>query len=221
MCVGISVFEFIRVKIQREQSLLWFQPHICVYFLIYIFVNRISLGFRLSVRQFEIFWILWHFIDKMSTKTHNWREKSREMCLLTASLDQRSHPGQSPHPPLYPHPPLQWLTGGLVVLLVLGWGGGRRGGCRVWRDTLFTIHRPRPGGSCEKWRCWGGLKGGGLSMWSAGIYIWSLDIDQGSASACCHSESLETLREKSAFVWNSEDRTWTKQTKLFVTWKED
>lgn len=76
----------------------------------------------------------------------------------------------------------RWISGGFGFLR----GRGGAGECEETPLSPFTGLDlgvvVRSGG------VWGG---GVLGMWSAGIYISSLDIDRGSASACRHS--LETL----------------------------
>lgn len=160
----------------------------CLGFGLFIGHHKTSKGVNLSFRKlWSVFCLLFgHFINRIGKKN---TQVKRNLRLLTASLDQRRHRGQKPpsSSPILSPSPSSTMTGGLVVVLVLE---GRGGPECVKRRPLSPFTGLDLGVAVRS----GGVRGVGLlSMWSAGIYIWSLDIDQGSASACWHSEALETL----------------------------
>lgn len=151
-----------------------------------VFVNEFEVVGWLATQNntFYNFFVFCNLLKKMrSTQTVE---------ILGFSTSERL-PWTKAFPP--PCPPLQWLTGGLVVVLVF------------WRRRW--MRRGRSAGECEVSPLWPftdldlgnivrseGVEGclGGLGMWPGQIYIWSLDIDLGSASSCCAWEALQTHR---------------------------
>lgn len=124
----------------------------CLGFGLFIGHHKTSKGVNLSFRKlWSVFCLLFgHFINRIGKKN---TQVKRNLRLLTASLDQRRHRGQKPpsSSPILSSSPSstmtdRWISGGFGL-------GGERGAGVCEETPPLTIHRPGPGGSCEKWRC--------------------------------------------------------------------